>query len=103
MSNKATIILSKNPFFFLLTDINLTPYFRYKEIESYDYNSPSYSDATGHFTQVVWKSTTKVGAGIATYNDGNNVATYIVARYKPAGNVIGAFEANVMARKAEGK
>ena len=84
-------------------DINLTFYSRYKEIKSYDYNNPSYSGATGHFTQVVWKSTTKVGAGIATYNEGNNVVTYIVARYEPAGNVIGAFEANVITRKSDGK
>lgn len=27
----------------------------------YDYRKPGFSEATGHFTQVVWKGTTQVG------------------------------------------
>ncbi|KAF6804457.1 pathogenesis-related protein [Colletotrichum sojae] len=37
----------------------------------------------GHYTQAVWKSTTKVGMAIATDSKG---ATYVVARYSPPGN-----------------
>ncbi|KAI5457508.1 CAP domain-containing protein [Mariannaea sp. PMI_226] len=40
----------------------------------------------GHYTQVVWKDTTKVGMGLATDSNG---ATYVVARYSPPGNFIG--------------
>jgi len=39
----------------------------------------------GHYTQVVWKNTTKVGCAVAT----NGVKDYLVCRYSPAGNIIG--------------
>ena len=38
----------------------------------------------GHFTQIVWKTTTKLGCGKATGMDGND---YVVCNYDPAGNV----------------
>ncbi|KAK9772565.1 putative CAP domain-containing protein [Seiridium cardinale] len=40
----------------------------------------------GHYTQIVWSSTTNVGMGLATGSDG---AVYVVARYSPPGNYIG--------------
>ncbi|RKU47096.1 hypothetical protein DL546_002920 [Coniochaeta pulveracea] len=40
----------------------------------------------GHYTQVMWKSTTRVGMAMAK---GSNGWTYIVAHYNPAGNVVG--------------
>lgn len=48
----------------------------------------------GHFTQVVWKSTTEVGVGLAT--DGKTV--FVVGQYKPAGNMTnpGFFKDNVL-------
>ena len=51
--------------------------------------------ATGHFTQVVWKSTTQLGCGLAV-NRGNKI--YGVCNYSPAGNVVNAgfFKANVL-------
>lgn len=39
----------------------------------------------GHYTQIVWSSTTKVGMAVASGSSG----TYVVARYTPAGNYIG--------------
>ena len=47
----------------------------------------------GNFTQVVWKESTHVGIGIASGAKG----TFVVANYKPAGNVTnrGYFEKNV--------
>ncbi|KAL5443561.1 hypothetical protein PMIN06_008662 [Paraphaeosphaeria minitans] len=40
----------------------------------------------GHYTQCVWKDTSKVGMGAAQGSDGS---TYVVARYQAPGNYIG--------------
>lgn len=53
--------------------------------------SGSYSPATGHWTQVVWKSTTAVGCGAARCSFGS----FVVCRYSPPGNVMGQFAQNV--------
>ena len=42
----------------------------------------------GHYTQMVWKSTTKVGIALARSSDGKE---YIVARYSPPGNYVGEY------------
>ncbi|CAF0787118.1 unnamed protein product [Brachionus calyciflorus] len=62
----------------------------YNEIKQYKYRD--YQPGTGHFTQVVWKSTKEVGLGLAKANDGS---IYVVANYYPAGNFIGQFSDNV--------
>ncbi|CEL58179.1 Fruiting body protein SC7 OS=Schizophyllum commune GN=SC7 PE=2 SV=1 [Rhizoctonia solani AG-1 IB] len=66
--------------------------------ESKDYNpsNPQYS----HWTQVVWKSTTKLGCAMkqcaaGTIFDASYVANYFVCHYSPYGNVIGQFPQNV--------
>ena len=64
----------------------------YDEIKDYDFTKSEYSSKTGHFTQVVWAKTTKLGCGSAS--DGNNV--YVTCRYEPAGNVVGEFKTNVL-------
>ena len=64
----------------------------YSEIKDYRFGS-GFSSATGHFTQVVWKGSTKMGVGKATNGSG---WTYVVANYAPAGNMQGAFTANVL-------
>ena len=38
----------------------------------------------GHFTQVVWKSSTEFGGAFATSSSGG---TYVVSRFLPAGNI----------------
>ena len=40
----------------------------------------------GHYTQMIWNSTSYLGMGIATSRSGK---LYIVARYYPAGNIVG--------------
>lgn len=72
----------------------------YSEIQDYDYNNPVFSDSTGHFTQVVWKSTTKVGCGAApgpaTIEGKKYDGVYVVCQYSPAGNGEGQFADNVL-------
>ncbi|KAM3510873.1 hypothetical protein MY11210_005476 [Beauveria gryllotalpidicola] len=57
-----------------------------KERVDYNFDRPGYVSGTGHFTQVVWKGTTRVGCGEAQCSFGTNV----VCEYDPAGNIIGA-------------
>ncbi|XP_051513491.1 Golgi-associated plant pathogenesis-related protein 1, partial [Myxocyprinus asiaticus] len=66
----------------------------YSEIKDYNFEKPGFQSNTGHFTQVVWKSTTEVGVGMAT--DGNTV--FVVGQYSPAGNITNAgyYEKNVL-------
>jgi len=66
----------------------------YNEIKDYNFSKPGFTGGTGHFTQVVWKSSTEFGAAIA--HDSNGSA-YVVGRYSPPGNISnpGYFEDNV--------
>ena len=77
----------------------MTFYFaRYNEVcdPGYDFNNGGFSGGTGHFTQVVWKESIELGMGRAeTKKDEMNCA-YIVGRYKPAGNMGGKFQENVL-------
>ncbi|TFK45006.1 CAP domain-containing protein, partial [Crucibulum laeve] len=57
-------------------------------------NNPGFSSATGHFTQVVWKTTTQVACAIADCPAGTifgQASKYVVCRYSPPGNVLGQF------------
>lgn len=42
----------------------------YSEVKDYDYSKPGFSMDTGHFTQLVWKETSKIGCGVKTCPDG---------------------------------
>jgi glioma pathogenesis-related protein 2 len=72
----------------------------YSEIKDYKYESPGFSSETGHFTQVVWKGSTKLGCGAAqgtaTIQGTKYNAFYVVCQYAPAGNMQGQFPANVL-------
>ncbi|KAJ4482498.1 CAP domain-containing protein [Lentinula aciculospora] len=65
------------------------------EASQYNYSNPNFSSATGHFTQVVWKSTTSVACAIANCNFLGNGTGYLVCRYDPPGNYYGQFAQNV--------
>lgn len=71
----------------------------YEEVEDYDYNNPGFSVDTGHFTQVVWKSTTQLGCGVAqgpkTIAGRTGTANYVVCHYVPDGNN-GDYPSNVL-------
>ena len=68
----------------------------YNEEKLYNYDNPGATDfeKIGHFTQLVWASTTTVGCGKATCSKGSPFSggtwQYVVCRYSPAGNVIGS-------------
>jgi len=44
----------------------------------YDFNTPGSQSGTGHFTQVVWKGSQRLGCGV--------VGKYTTCRYDPPGN-----------------
>lgn len=60
----------------------------YDEIKDWNFaTSASNGGVTGHFTQVVWKTTTKVGCAVANCPGmlmANSI--FVVCRYSPAGN-----------------
>ncbi|SEH00020.1 Cysteine-rich secretory protein family protein [Nonomuraea solani] len=68
----------------------------YDEIGSYDFAAAKFSPNAGHFTQLVWKSSTKVGIGRAAGQGGEFFETYIVFVFEQRGNMQGAFAENVL-------
>jgi hypothetical protein len=65
----------------------------YDEIKLYNFNYAGYSPSTGHFTCLVWKSTTSFGMGYSFNNDTKVVD--ITMNTAPPGNIIGQFQQNV--------
>jgi len=62
----------------------------YSEKNYYDYASNSCSSVCGHYTQMIWKDSTQLGCGKATYTTGSyQGGTVIICRYNPPGNYIG--------------
>ena len=68
----------------------------YSEIQNYNFDKPGFHMGTGHFTQLVWKSSKELGMGIAQAADGT---WYAVANYSPPGNISGQFPLNVLKPK----
>ena len=73
----------------------------YEEGSKYDFNNPGYVEKQGHFTQIVWKSSKKIGCGVAKgpYNFWNGL--FVDCLYFPAGNINNAtyFKNNVFPSK----
>lgn len=63
----------------------------YSEIQMYNFDDPKYSYKTGHFTALVWSSSTKIGLGAAVGTlIKNNVlfnCVYVCANYLEPGNI----------------
>lgn len=59
------------------------------EVSDYNYNTNSCTKGKmcGHYTQVVWKSTTKVGCAVAICEDSQEQVW--VCQYQPPGNWVG--------------
>ncbi|XP_065218604.1 uncharacterized protein LOC135844371 isoform X2 [Planococcus citri] len=65
----------------------------YDEIKLY--TKPEFSAETGHFTQVVWRDTRKVGCGLCSKLDNGMTKVMVTCRYSPKGNIRGQFKENV--------
>ncbi|MGW3349940.1 CAP family protein [Nonomuraea rubra] len=68
----------------------------YDEITYYDFDKAEFTPDSGHFTQLVWKGSTKVGIGRVSGQTPEGMETYIVFVFEPPGNMKGAFAANVL-------
>jgi uncharacterized protein YkwD len=66
----------------------------YDEVAQYRFPDGGFSMKTGHFTQVVWRGTTRVGCGRSRCND----MDIWVCEYDPAGNWEGQYRENVLPR-----
>ena len=62
----------------------ISPWSIAPQVKDYNYDSPGFSTATGHFTQVVWKDTTYLGCAV---NTNCEWATYL-CQYRAPGNVL---------------
>ena len=60
----------------------------YNEINNYNFNDPGFTLDTAHFTQLIWKSTTRLGCGASVRTDG--VTYKVVCNYYTAGNIVDA-------------
>jgi hypothetical protein len=58
------------------------------ERDKYDFSQPGFDEATGHFTQLVWNTTTAVGCGRKLCGERG---WFLACEYWPRGNVIGQF------------
>ena len=72
-------------------------FFRYREVCKYDFDNPGWSQSTGHFTQLVWRSTEEVGLGWSSKEENGLTCYYVAARYSPGGNIddVSRFKENV--------
>nr|XP_023020881.1 uncharacterized protein LOC111509384 isoform X2 [Leptinotarsa decemlineata]XP_023020882.1 uncharacterized protein LOC111509384 isoform X2 [Leptinotarsa decemlineata]XP_023020883.1 uncharacterized protein LOC111509384 isoform X2 [Leptinotarsa decemlineata]XP_023020884.1 uncharacterized protein LOC111509384 isoform X2 [Leptinotarsa decemlineata]XP_023020885.1 uncharacterized protein LOC111509384 isoform X2 [Leptinotarsa decemlineata]XP_023020886.1 uncharacterized protein LOC111509384 isoform len=64
----------------------------YEEVVHHPFGKEPCSLKSGHFSQVIWKSSEFLGVGVAK-NSQNSI--YVVANYSPAGNFVGHYVENV--------
>lgn len=65
----------------------------YNERGDYSYSNPGFSYRTGHFTQVVWKSSRQLGCALVECNGKNGTpGNFLVCEYDPPGNVVSVEE-----------
>lgn len=62
----------------------------YAESSRYDYerNTCASGSVCGHFTQLIWKTTKRIGCGQSIRKKWDTTTIYWVCQYDPAGNVV---------------
>jgi pathogenesis-related protein 1 len=55
------------------------------EVSDYNYSTNECSGICGHYTQIVWRNTRKMGCAKVQFGD----QTFVVCKYDPPGNIIG--------------
>ncbi|KIF79259.1 hypothetical protein QR77_28790 [Streptomyces sp. 150FB] len=73
----------------------------YDESAKYDFDAAQFSRDTGHFTQLVWKGSTRIGAARVSGKGDRWRESYVVVDFAPPGNVVGAFKENVLPPKGD--
>lgn len=71
----------------------------YQYFNDYDFSDPGNTDSsTEMFTQLIWKSTRRIGAGVARTSSqtGPQKSAVVVMRFDPPGNRIDRFATNVL-------
>ncbi|XP_072399922.1 uncharacterized protein [Diabrotica undecimpunctata] len=64
----------------------------YEEVSEHPFGREPSNLKSGHFSQVIWKSSEFLGVGVAKNSQGS---IYVVANYSPAGNFVGHYVENV--------
>ena len=58
----------------------------------YKFNEEKGAQKAGHFTQLVWRDSKAIGVGVSNRQNTLNLnCTYVVVRYRNAGNILGLF------------
>ena len=94
--------LGENSAFGIFSNPAYYVYSWYMEYQNYDFSNPEYVQAAGHFTQLVWKSSTQFGCAFVdsctkTDATGKELNFYLVCDYAPYGNFDSGFADNVQA------
>ncbi|KAM3159916.1 SCP domain-containing protein [Lachancea thermotolerans] len=66
----------------------------YNEVRLYNFKNPGFAEDTGHFSQLVWVSSKRLGC--ARVDCGDYYGQYTICSYDPPGNVAGQYKANVL-------
>lgn len=61
-----------------------------KDVDRTIANRYKFDFMTGHYTQMVWASTDRIGCGHTSYKSGNWIKKLLVCNYGPTGNFIGS-------------
>jgi len=75
----------------------------YSEEKLYSYRHSTYVPAAGHFTQLIWADTKRLGCAVVACNGENGTpGKYLVCEYDPPGNITnpGFFQKNVIPKEA---